>query len=114
MQRGVVTCTSICRAAPWVSQLLFLDDCFLFLKVEAAQAQIMKNILVTYEAVSGQAISLPKSYILCSRNVVVDMKYIITNILGVQVVLGTRKYLDLPSMVGRDRNITFSYIKDRV
>jgi len=29
----------------------------------------MKNILATYETVYGQAISLPKSEVCCSRNV---------------------------------------------
>lgn len=38
----------------------------------------------------------------------------ISHILGVQVVLGTGKYLGLPSMVGRSRQATFGYIKDRV
>jgi len=42
------------------------------------------------------------------------MKVIITNILGVQDVLGTSKYLGLPSMVGRIRNETFTYNKDHV
>jgi len=42
------------------------------------------------------------------------LKQNITAILGVQVVMGTGKYLGLPSMIGRDRNATFSYIKDRV
>jgi hypothetical protein len=44
-----------------VSHLLFADDCFLFFKAKENQAQVMKNILNTYEAASGQAISLPKS-----------------------------------------------------
>ena len=101
--RGVITCTSICRAAPPASHLLFAD-----------QAQIMKDILVTYEAASGQTISLPKPEIFCSRNVTTDMKASVTNILGVQAVLGTGKYLGVPSMVGRDRNPTFAYIKDHV
>ena len=43
-----------------------------------------------------------------------NLKNTITNILGVQVVLGTSKYLGLPSMIGRDRKATFAYIKDRV
>jgi hypothetical protein len=38
----------------------------------------------------------------------------ITDIAGVQVVLGTGKYLGLPSMIGRDRNATFAHIKGRV
>jgi len=57
---------------------------------------------------------LPKSEIYCSRNVPDDLKSTITNILGVQVVLGTSKFLGLPSMIGQDRNATFAYIKDRV
>lgn len=74
----------------------------------------MKNILSLYETASGQAISLPKSEIYCSRNVPDPLKQNITTILGVQVVMGTGEYLGLPSMIGRDRNATFAYIKDRV
>jgi len=74
----------------------------------------MKNILATYEAASGQAISLPKSEIFYSRNTEVNLKNNITTILGVQAVLGTGKYLGLPSMVGRSKKATFNFIKDRV
>ena len=42
------------------------------------------------------------------------MKQNITATLWVQAVLGTDKYLGLPSMIGRDRNAPFAYIKDRV
>jgi hypothetical protein len=38
----------------------------------------------------------------------------LASILGVQAVLGTGKYLGLPSMIGRNRNSTFAFIKDRV
>jgi len=112
--RGALTGMKVCRHAPSVSHLLFADDCFLFFKANEDQAHVMKNILATYELASGQAISLPKSEIYCSRNVPDGIKTIITNILGVQAVLGTGKYLGLPSMIGRDRKATFAYIKDRV
>src|SRR4030065_1521215 len=74
----------------------------------------MKNILTMYEAASGQAISLPKSEIYFSRNVSDTLQNSITNIMGVQVVLGTGTYLGLPSMIGINRTMVFSYIKDRV
>jgi hypothetical protein len=112
--RGVLTGTKICRRAPPVSHLLFADDCFLFFKADVGEVNVMKDILTLYEIASGQAISLPKSEIYCSRNVPDPLKQTITDILGVQVVLGTGKYLGLPSMIGRDRNATFAYIKDRV
>jgi len=74
----------------------------------------MKDILVTYETASGQAISLPKSEMFCSRNVPDLLRNNLASILGVQAVLGTGKYLGLPSMIGRNRNSTFAFIKDRV
>ena len=112
--RGIIYGTHICKAAPVVSHLLFADDCFLFFKANESEAHVMKDILSTYESTSGQAISLPKSKIFCSRNVPEPLRNNLAAILGVQVVLGTSKYLGLPSMIGRNRNSTFAYIKDRV
>ena len=113
-RRGDISGISICHGAPFVSHLLFADDCFLFFKACDRQAQVMKNILTMYEAASGQAISLPKSEIYFSRNVSDTLQHSITNIMGVQVALGTGTYLGLPSMIGRNRTTVFSYIKDRV
>jgi hypothetical protein len=42
------------------------------------------------------------------------LKQSITDIMGVQVVLGTGKYLGLPSLISRNRTAVFAYIKDRV
>jgi hypothetical protein len=74
----------------------------------------MKTILQIYEEASGQAISLPKLEIFFSRNVSDTLKLSLTAIMGVQVVLGTGKYLGLPSVIGRNRTTVFSFIKDRV
>jgi hypothetical protein len=75
---------------------------------------MMKNILETYEAASGQAISLPKSEVYYSFRVEAPLKDSITNTLGVRDVMGTGKYLGLPSMVGRSKEATFGFIKDRI
>lgn len=112
--RGDLRGTSVCRGAPPVTHLLFADDCFLFFKATENQAQVMQSILATYEAASGQSISLPKSEIFYSRRVSDNLKNSITNIMGVHAVLGTGKYLGLPSMIGRNRTAVFSYVKDRV
>ena len=113
-EKRAITETRVCRRARPVSHLLFADDCFLFFRAEEDEAHIMKNILLTYEKASGQSISLPKSEIFYSRNVIDTRKNAITNILGVRAVLGTGKYLGFPSMIGRDRTAMFAYIKDRV
>jgi hypothetical protein len=74
----------------------------------------MKNILRLYEETSGQTISLPKSEIFYSRNVSNALKQSITDIMGVQSVLGTGKNLGPPSMIGLNRTAVFAYVKDRV
>jgi len=57
---GDIHVISICTNAPVISHLLFVDDCFLFFRVEEREAHTMKHILATYEPAFGQAISLPK------------------------------------------------------
>lgn len=59
-RRGDLHDIRICTDAPVISHLLFANDCFLFLMAEDREAQVMKNILATYEATFAQAISLPK------------------------------------------------------
>lgn len=57
------------RGSPSVSHPLFADDCFFFFQVEESQTQVMKNIITSYEAASGQTISFPKSVIYFIMNV---------------------------------------------
>ena len=113
-RRGYLHGISVCSHAPTISHLLFADDCFLFFRADEKEAQVIKNILHTYELASGQAISQPKSEVFFSSVVPSPLKEVITNILGVRVVMGTGKYLGLPSMVGRSKEATFGFIKDRI
>jgi hypothetical protein len=86
----------------------------LFFCATKNKATKLKNILTIYEEASGQSINLQKSEIFYSRNMLDLVKNSIANILGVQQVLGTGKYLGLLSMVGRSRIATFKFIKDRI
>lgn len=63
----------------------------------------MKNILKTYEKASRQALNYDKSEIFFSKNTGEDTQSRISSVLGVRRSLGTRKYLGLPSMVGRNK-----------
>jgi hypothetical protein len=99
--RGDIHEVKICRNAPIVSYLLFTDDCFLSFRASNAEAEVMTNILATYEAALGQAINFQKAKIFCGRNVPANVQAFISNYLGVNVVLGTGKYLGLSSMIGR-------------
>lgn len=43
-----------------------------------------------------------------------NLKNILADTLGVQQVLGTGKYLGVPSMIGRNRKATSKFIKYRI
>jgi hypothetical protein len=50
----------VCRGALLLTHLLFVDDCFLFCRADGNECIKLKEILKTYEEVSGQAINLRK------------------------------------------------------
>jgi hypothetical protein len=104
----------VCKGAPSLSHLLFADDCFLFFSADIREAQCMKRILNDYEKASGQAINYSKSEVYFSRNTPNDIKGIVSGILGVTEVMGTGKYLGMPSMIGHNKKALFSYLKDRM
>lgn len=100
--------------ALFITHLLFADDCFLFFWADEREVGTMNSILEKYVVASGQLINMNKSEVFFSRNVPEATATHLTGILNVNHVLGTGKYLGLPSMIGRNKRAVFGYIKDRV
>lgn len=96
------------------SHLLFVDDCFLFSRATDTEAQTMRSILTCYGEAFDQEINLQKFEVSFSRNLLPDTRNTTSSILGVNVSLGTGKYLGVPSMLGRSKRAMFSFTKDRV
>jgi hypothetical protein len=67
-----------------------------------------------YEKASGQAINYSKSEVYFSRNTPTNIKDQISGILGVNEVMGTGRYLGMPSMIGRNKKAMFGYLRDRM
>jgi len=114
MARGGIHGVKICRRAPSMSHLLFADDCFIFRRANAQEANQLLNILHVYQDAFGQEINLAKFEVLISRNISQDRQVSLASILGVRHALGTGKYLGMLSIIGRSKKATFSFIKDRV
>lgn len=110
--RGDLHGIKICRGTPIVNHLLFAYESFLFFEANEQECNVMKLILTTFEAASGQAINFNKSEIFYSRNVSEETRVGLSNLLGVRVCLGTGNYLGLPSIIGRKKKVTFNYLKD--
>lgn len=75
----------------------------------AKEAHIMRNILTTYQEASGQAINLGK----LSISLMV-MSILTQKILQVTDPLDNGICLGLPLLIGRRKNVIFSYLKERI
>jgi hypothetical protein len=104
----------ICRAAPSVNHLLFADDSLLLLEANTSNAQEVKRILEKYEACSGQMVNKEKSTILFSKNTKNRCKDEMKGILNISAEGLSRKYLGLPTYVGKSKAKIFEYLKEKV
>ena len=104
----------MCRRAPSISHLLFADDSLLFCRATQGEVQVITELLQTYANASRQCINFDKSSVYFSTNIATDQRERIKWELGVHEVDRFESYLGLPTLVGRAKYQTFSFIKDRV
>ena len=104
----------VCKRAPKVTNLLFADDSLLFFRAIQTEMEVVNEILQTYAQASGQNINLEKSSVYFSSNTPNCQKEEVKQILGVRDVDWFESYLGLPTLVGRLKYHSFSYLKDRV
>ena len=76
-------------------------------------ANVLK-FLEPYEGASGQKVNKNKITLFFSKSTLDDIKSNIKQALGVQEILQYEKYLGLPSLVGKGKNSSYNYIKERV
>jgi hypothetical protein len=100
--------------APWVSHLLFADDCLLFTQASLRGGQRLKEILLFYQQGSGQMIDVAKSAIFFSANCDDQMKEEMKTTTGIQTEALCEKYLGLPTAVGRNTKEAFEHIPSKV
>lgn len=79
----------ICRGAPIINHLLFVDDSFIFCKANKAYSDALLSILHTYAHASGQCINIEKTKMVFSKNVKEEIRNEIMSLWGTR---GTQKY----------------------
>ena len=112
--RGACHGCSVCRNAPSISHLFFADDSYLFFKSSLVEVEVVRDILLRFEQVSGQAVNYGKSEVMFSSNIRTDKQNEIISMLGVEVTDGNSYYLGLPSVLGRSKWVIFGFLKDRL
>jgi hypothetical protein len=104
----------ISNGAPSVSHLLFADDSLILMSSNPSNAQHLQYVLELYEACSGQKINKDKSSVLFSKNVKMQERDQVKQILQLSSDAKTDRYLGLPIHIGRSKNKVFGYIKDKI
>ncbi|GLT33352.1 hypothetical protein SLA2020_079500 [Shorea laevis] len=105
---------TVCRVGPKISHLFFADDSLLFGAATEREATHLVHILQHYSAVSGQQINLDKSSIFFSCNTPNNVKTRVMEILNISQVLADDKYLGMPLLIGRNKSICFTSLRDRI
>ncbi|XP_026399021.1 uncharacterized protein LOC113294858 [Papaver somniferum] len=88
----------VCKDAPEMTHLLFVDDSLLFSKANIQDFQVIKDYLQKYCLASGQEINFDKSGILFSRKIPEHMKALLANILEIKSRDLGEKYLGTPTV----------------
>lgn len=76
--------------------------------------QVIFEVLQTCATSSGQCINFEKSSVYFSNNTGREQRDGIKMALGIREVVQFESYLGLPTLVGRSKYRTFSFLKDRV
>ena len=104
----------VCRRVPRISNLMFADDSIIFCRAMGGEVEVINEVFQIYANASGQCINMEKSSVYFSSNTQQGQKAEIVSMLVVKVVERFESYLGLPTLVGRAKYQTFSYLKDRV
>lgn len=97
-----------------VSHLLFADDSLLFFRANMESAQGIHEVLQVYCRVSDQQVNMDKSSIYFAKGVSQSTRGEIMDLLDVNNISLSDKYLGMPSDVGASVNRAFKFLKDRV
>uniref|UniRef100_A0A8R7TBJ9 Reverse transcriptase domain-containing protein n=1 Tax=Triticum urartu TaxID=4572 RepID=A0A8R7TBJ9_TRIUA len=97
---------------PHVTHLLFADDSIVFLEGSAESMAALKEILLTYEEASGQRVNMQKSSIFFGKGCNDEIKNELKEAVGIESEALSERYLGLPTLVGRSKEGTFTYVTE--
>lgn len=100
--------------APWISHLLFTDDCIVFSEALRRGADRLHEVLEIYSKGSGQLVNKEKSAIFFSSNCRDENKDEMRAALYIDTEALAEKYLGLPTALGRSTKEAFEYMPTRI
>ncbi|XP_010692677.1 uncharacterized protein LOC104905754 [Beta vulgaris subsp. vulgaris] len=102
------------RYAPSISHLFFADDAVLFFKASVNSCTEISKLLARFCNISGQMISLRKSYVKFSPNIPDTMVDTYKGILQLDAQLSLGTYLGTPVDIQGKKSLHFHYLLDKI
>uniref|UniRef100_A0A803PMU7 Reverse transcriptase domain-containing protein n=1 Tax=Cannabis sativa TaxID=3483 RepID=A0A803PMU7_CANSA len=97
-----------------LSHLLFADDSLVFLDANFEDSNALKEVLGTYEKLSGQCINFEKTEMCVGCKVDDTMATNLASNMGVTLVTQHTKYLGMPTFVGKNKQQVFGKLREKV
>lgn len=104
----------ICRQAPSITHMLFVDDSYLYFKTNDDEAVRLLELLQVYEEASRKKVILLKSSVFFSSNIKVDNRVAICQNLQMNEAGEHNTYMGLPHMLGRNKSGLLGFLKEKV
>lgn len=114
VERKEIEGFSLCKTGPKISHLFFADNSLFFCRAQVEDVRKIQEILAVYEKASGQKINSDKKNLFFSKNLPELAKELIKLLLGVLEIKEYEQYLGLPTMVGRNKKASLTFIKNHV
>ncbi|XP_057248933.1 uncharacterized protein LOC104886993 [Beta vulgaris subsp. vulgaris] len=102
------------RYAPPISHLFFADDAVLFFKATTNSCTKVSRLLARFCMISGQMLSLTKSYVKFSPNIPQGMLTEYKSILKLEATSSMGTYLGTPVDIQRKKTQHFTYLLDKI
>jgi len=84
--KGRIRGISVCRKAPQVSHLMFVNDCIIFCNATREEGARVLQILEDYEKNSGQKLNKDKTSLFFSKNTSSETREAIKGMFGAQII----------------------------
>ena len=68
VERGSIKGVAVCRGTPRIAHLFFTDDSLIFCQATLEECEVLQQVFLVYESVSGQQLNRSKTPLFFSRN----------------------------------------------